>query len=233
LSVAIRTLRTLIEGRLPPDSGLLESARLSGLGAEVFGQEAIVAEFARVGRLLGDDAEYLQSEGSLLALDGTRAIVADLYSQRLARLWWVGMPAIAATAPRPIAVPFDPDLAQVRGSVLFGPADHPDLTLLHAQHVPAVVGAALPSLGVQSSDDGFVPLPYTPAFRRRAYVRRAFSAGERAAVFCTVVEWADASSRSVTNRGLALSFRVSDSRPVRVAVASDVRPTETPWLPRA
>ena len=99
--MAIRTLRTLVEGRLPPDSGLLESARLSGLGAEVFGQEAIVAEFARVGRLLGDDAEYLQSEGGLLALDGTRAIVADLYSQRLARLWWVGMPAIAATAPRP------------------------------------------------------------------------------------------------------------------------------------
>ena len=142
--MAIRTLRTLVEGRLPPDSGLLESARLSGLGAEVFGQEAIVAEFARVGRLLSDGAEYLQSEGGLLALDGTRAIVADLYFQRLARLWWVGMPAIAATAPHSIAVPFDPDLAQVRGSVLFSPADHPDLTLLHAQHVPAVVRAALP-----------------------------------------------------------------------------------------
>ena len=233
MSAAIEALSMLLAGRLPQHGGLLESARLAGLGGEAFGQEAIVAAFVRARSDFCVDTDCLQSKGNLAAFDGTRAIVADLYAERLARLWWVGMPAVATTAPRPIAVPFDPDLAQLRGSVLFSHTDHPDLAMDHAIHVVAVVGAEVAALDARSRNtDSDVPQA-TPAFRRRAFVRRAFSVGERAAVLCAVAEWADDAFRRMTNRGLALSFRVNDSGPVLIASIADIGPFDTSWQPRA
>ena len=233
MTAAIEALRTLLAGRLPQHGGLLESARLAGLEGEAFGQEAIVAAFARARLDVCVDTDCLQTEGYLAVFDGTRAVLADLYAERLARLWCVGMPAVARTAPPPIAVPFDPDLAQMRGSVLFSRTDHPDLAEDHAIHVAAVVGAQLAALDTRSRDTESGAPQAAPAFRKRAFVRRAFSVGERTAVLCAVAEWADAASRLLAVRGLALSFRVSDSRPVQVASVADLGPVDTSWQPRA
>ena len=233
MSNAIESLRTLLAGRLPRHGGLLESARLAGLGGEVFGQEAIVAAFVRARPEFNVDENCLRTEHALAAFDGTRAVVAELYAERIARLWWVGMPAVVTKGPLPIAVPFDPDLAQTRGAVLFSHTDHPDLAKDHAIHVAAVVDAEVAALGSQPHEFKSGAPQATPAFRRRAYVRRAFSVGEHTAVLCAVAEWADAASRRVAIRGLALSFRVSGSRPVHVASAADAGPIDSSWQPRA
>jgi len=167
---AMKTLRRVARGERPAH-GLLHTARLSALGTEFYGEEAIVACFRGAPMALPDAAVSIEAPGHVLLADGAQAIFADLAEGGIARLWRLGEGA--PTVPeRAVAVAFDPDLSQARGDVLMAASDHPALAADAVDRVVAA-GQAL----VADARPG-------PTLRVRAFVVRAFgTAGEGAALF--------------------------------------------------
>jgi len=144
--------------------GVLPTCRLEGFGTEAYGEEAIVAAFRCQPHSLGHDATVLRAIGHLAMFDGDIAIFADLHGDQIARLWRLG-PGTAQPREPEVGVPFDPDLAQVRGDLFFRHEDHPAL----AKGGQAVVEA----IGRTIARD-WKPEYGPAAYRTRALLLRAF-----------------------------------------------------------
>ena len=119
-------LSRLAGGEFLDRGDVLQTGRLTAAGGEAYGEAAIVAAF-RQAPLDLSDANWTVGEEAVAALAAEGAVFADLADGRIARLWRIGAPPPAPTG-QTIAVPFDPDLAQVRRDVAFDPADFPGLS---------------------------------------------------------------------------------------------------------
>ena len=136
-------------------TALLSTASLATGGREVYGDEVIVAAFRRQPLDL-TAATVVADDRGIALFAGGEAVVADLYDGHVARLWRVGA-APSSIRERRIDVPFDPDLAQARGGVVF---DRVGLAQADADALAAAVAA------LQAADD---------AFRVRAFVIRTMT----------------------------------------------------------
>ena len=154
---ALDTLRTLARGERPA-TGLLHNCRFEGGGVESYGIEAIVDRMRAAPFDLSPDLRLVESRRHVAVFDGDRAIVADRAGDNVARLWSIGVDRTADAEPS-VAVPFDPDLAQGGGDVLFLADDHPDLAPGAASRVEAI------GREIVAGDDG----PRTRAFAIRAF----------------------------------------------------------------
>lgn len=160
------TLAALCVGRRPANDGLLGNARLEWAGGEAYGEEAILESF-RANPLDPGQGKVLQGTAAAAWIGHDAALFADLYDGRIGRLWRLG-PGSPPPGEPAVAVAFDADLQQARGGMAFRAADHPDLD---AAAQEAVVAAGNALLGGEH-----VP----PLYRIRAFVARAFSAGDDA-----------------------------------------------------
>jgi hypothetical protein len=171
---ALQVIRQLATGSRPT-SGLLHTARLSALGVEAQGEEAIIESFRTAPLELSDAATIFERPGHLAIFDGPNAIFADLATGGMARLW-----RLSAADPVPdepgIAVVFNPDLTQVRGDVFFSASDHSALAT-EAQEAVMRAGRALT---YEAADDAIT------TFRARAFVTRAFGDADSGAALFAV-----------------------------------------------
>jgi hypothetical protein len=221
----------LLQGRLPTGGALLPAARVDGFGASVFGPEAVVATFRRASLPVGTDADVLESPNALMLIDGDVALWADHYDGRLGRLWCLGGPRVTDAVPPRVDVPFDPDLDQVRGGVLFAPSDHPELAPDHRAVLPDAAEHLLRARSDRLVDVGEVRVP--PAtFRRRAFVLRAFSVGERGAMLCGMTTWHDAVERRIETVHAVTAFRGSAGRLTHCRHVVDGAAPARRWAPR-
>lgn len=148
------------------NNSILPSCRLEWGGIEAYGEEAISEAF-RASPLKGD-VHFVECAHACLLRVNECALFADLYDNRVGRLWRVGKASSNKPEPR-LSMPFDPDLQQERGSIQFRLADHPSLDPAHAE---VVVQAARTLL-----DPGEEALLY----RARGFIIRAFSSGDKCA----------------------------------------------------
>ncbi len=166
------TLAALCAGHRPANDGLLGNARMEWGGGEAYGEEAILESFR--GTPL-DPAQGIGVRGvsSAAWIGGDTALFADLYDGRIGRLWRLG-PGSPPPAEPAVAVAFDTDLKQARGTVAFREADHPGLDAWATEAVVAAGNALLVTDHVQQ------------LHRIRAYVIRAFSTGDEAVALYAV-----------------------------------------------
>ena len=152
---------------------LLGNCKLEWGGSEIYGEEAI-AELFRAYPMAADDEDLLVASSHHAALfSGQSVLFADLYDNRIGRLWRLG-PGSPPASEQAVSVAFDPDLRQQRGGVYVRKADH---AFVEAGHL-AVLEHAGEALLAASSE--------TPQHRARAFMVRAFSDGERAAALYAV-----------------------------------------------
>lgn len=161
-------LRQLARGEHPGEA-LLHTARLEALGAEYYGEEAILASFRADPLDLGAGAVLLEAPGFCVVIDGQTALFAELTGDNIARLWRLGSGAPGA-AEAAVAVAFDPDLSQSHGAVMFAPCDHPALAGDAAERVVAAATA----------------LTCDPALRTRVFVIRASGDSKQGAALYAV-----------------------------------------------
>lgn len=163
------TLRTLAEG-MRPRKGLLHNCRFEGLGIETYGIEAIVERIGMAPFQLSAHPTVVQTSDHIAVFDGERAVFADAYDGNIGRLWMLGPDGFGGEETV-IAVPFDPDLDQAGGDVLFGQDDHPDLA---TDAVPQVLTAGRAIIAGAGSP------------RARAFAIRAFGTAAAGAVLFAV-----------------------------------------------
>jgi hypothetical protein len=170
----LETIRCLATGTRPM-GGLLHTARLSALGVEAYGEEAVVESFRAAPLELSNAATIIEAPRHLAIFDGEIALFADVGTGGIARLWW-----LSAAEPVPdeagIAVVFNPDLTQARGDVFFAASDHPALAI-DAETAVMRAGRALTHDPAEVDRD---------TFRARAFVTRAFGDASGGAVLFAV-----------------------------------------------
>lgn len=171
---ALDTIRQLATGSRPT-GGLLHTVRLSALGVEAYGEEAIVESFRAVPLDLSDATTIVEAPGHLAIFDGGNALFVDVATGGIARLW-----RLSTAEPVPdeagIAVVFNADLTQARGDVFFAASDHPALA---ADADEAVMRAGRALTHDPAEDDLGI-------FRARAFVTRAFGDHNRGAALFAV-----------------------------------------------
>lgn len=207
---ALKALRSIACGERPADGALLGTCRLEWRGREAYGEEAVLEAFRRSPVDLAT-ASTLCTPGGLVWTDGKSALVADVFDERLARLWRVG-PGDAPVREPSVAVPFDTDLSQDRRDVLWRAEDHPWLA---PEQAPAVEALAR-RIAVPSSND----------HRVRGFVIRAFSAHSSVGLLASIFSLTAGSTRSASF-GLVVSLAGSDGETL---VADDINPSE--WVRR-
>jgi hypothetical protein len=200
----------LAAGRRPANDGLLSNCRLEWRGGEAYGEEAILESFRAAPFDPGADAVLVETATSAAWVGAGCALVADLYSGRVGRLWRTGMGASPALEPA-VAVAFDPDLRQVRGDVLLRAEDHPSLA---PDAVEGVIAAGRDLVAASASQ---------PVHRTRAFVLRAFTGADHSAALFAVHRLTGGATRS---GGFAYAAVVLGG-PISV----DDLP-ERPWTPR-
>jgi hypothetical protein len=159
-----------------PDGEVLPACRLEAFGSEFFGEEAIVLSFRQSPLLFSKHANVVEGEGHLALFEGDTALIADVYSSAVSRLWRLGagQPTHAETV---VDVPFDPDLMQSRGDLAMRAEDHPALSPEAAPHVEEI-GRSLSR--DWSQDDG------PASYRLRSFLIRAFDNGKKGAALFAV-----------------------------------------------
>ena len=187
-----------------PVAALLGAASLTDGGAEVYGDEAIVAAF-RARPLDLAAATIVTAERTVIAFAGPQALVADVGDGFIMRLWRVG----GAPQPRErrIDVPFDPDLRQRRGSVVFDPAAF-GLDIAAGERLAAAAAGLVAA---------------SAAARTRAFVIRAVAAGTTAAALVALYR-ADPGS-------IGFGYAVIAAADGATTVIADDPPTDA-WQPR-
>ena len=152
---------------------LIGNCKCEWAGAEIYGEEAIGEAFRAAPMVAQEDALFLESAQHAAWFTGNSLLFADLYDGRIGRLWRLGPGETPALEPA-VSVAFDPDLRQPRGGVYARAEDHP---LLAPAQFPAIEAAAA----------GLIAAPAgARQHRARAFLVRAFSAGERAAALFAV-----------------------------------------------
>lgn len=193
---------TILVGEMRPDM-MWPACRLEHRGAVAFGIEAIADAFRRAPFGV-DGAQIVEGTGATALLDDDAGIFAEHVDGVVTRLWRVGNGTGERAEPA-LIVPFDPDLRQARGSIVFDAVDHPDFAPDAADRLIDAVTALAPP-----ADDNF---------RQRAFVIRAFGSNASGAAL-------------VALQGLAHPLRRPTSASAIVAWTPDgarhVR--DTPWF---
>jgi hypothetical protein len=172
---AVDTLIALAVGARPDGDDLLGSCRCEWQGEEIYGEEALVEMF-RAAPMMLDGAVRIETPMGLALFTDDAALIADLYDGHIGRLWRLSAGDYAIREPA-VSVAFDPDLAQARLDVHFAASDHPELpSALHQRVIEA---------GRRWVRDGGAG-EAIPAHRMRAFVLRAFAAGDRATILFAV-----------------------------------------------
>lgn len=216
---ALDTIRQLATGSRPT-SGLLHTARLSALGIEAYGEEAIVESFRTAPLDLSEAPKIVEAPGYLAIFDGDNALFADIATGGVARLW-----RLSAAEPVPdepgIAVVFNPDLTQTRGDIFFAVSDHPALA---TDAETAVIRAGRALTHDPAEDD-------TATFRARAFVTRAFGDARCGAVLFAVYRLAGAPARQSGFAMAAARWSADDVEIVR-DIAGEKAIALCDWSPR-
>ncbi len=222
----VTTILALARGERPI-VGVLGPCRLTAFGGEGYGEEAILDSFRSAPLSLADiDGNVVVAPGHVALFHGDSAIVADICGGWIARLWRLG-PGTPVEAEPAVSVPFDPDLAQLRGELLFRAADHPALT--HGGEAVATIGRSIASAWHPA--DG--PAPH----RTRAFVVRAFDNGTDGAALFAVHRVGPGIVRTSGFSFAAARFRLGpqgmllDSRIV-FDRAGEAAAAAAPWRPR-
>lgn len=211
---AIDHLRTVGRGETPPDDGLLGNARCGWGRGELLGEEAILAAFC-TRPFADDDAIAVESARGAALLGRDDALLADVYSGRIGRMWRVGR-GIALPPEPAIDISFDPDMHQQRGDVLFRAEDHPELS---------AAGATWVLEGAQ----GYVgQLRKGGALRSRAFIMRAFADTKMAAALLAVYTMSNETSRAAAFSYAILTAAAQGGTCHVVGEESPPRP----WNPR-
>lgn len=154
-------LVALLQGQRPA-GGLLQTCRLEVAGGGFYGEEAIL-ERGRAAPIDLSGAEEVRGPGQLALFTDAAAVVADVYGERVGRVWAIGSADPAEPEPM-VAVAFDPDLRQERGGVLWDAADH--------THADAILLERLVDAGERLvAETG-------AAYRARAFLIRAWGEAE-------------------------------------------------------
>jgi hypothetical protein len=166
---------------------ILHNCRLEGAGVSLYGCEPIV-EFLRSEAPAPEELQVVRGRQFAALFAGTArgpiALVADLYGEHIARLWYLAPTSLHARRPERVDVPFDPTFGQQTPSVGFDPVDYPELSAAHVSRVLALATGFL-EYGPTTSA---IPLRSAAQLSRlRPYVLRAFSDGEMAATLIVVV----------------------------------------------
>ncbi len=135
---ATSALKALALGNRPDGDALLSTCRYECRGGDTIGQEAIWEAMALEPLAGASDAQAIATPMGLALIGSGDALFADLYGDYIGRLWRIGGGSCPGEEPA-LDVPFDPDLHQRRGDVLFRGADHP---LLDAAGCTAAEAAA-------------------------------------------------------------------------------------------
>ena len=183
---AMTHLETLARGQRPENAGLLGTAKMTWSRLDRLSEEDILATFATHPFDIDENAQRILVPTGAAIICEDRAMVADLYNERIGRLWRLGdrsnPPAESA-----VHVAFDADMRQERGQVLrFRREDHPDLP--------------------DSAVDGLLEVCHeliekrrsAGALRVRGFIVRAFGTIEESVALLAVFSLDDAQERSAT-----------------------------------
>ena len=215
---AAQALRRLARGERPGDA-LLHTARLEALGSEHYGEEAILVSFRAAPLALTESATLLETPGFCALVDGQAALFAELADDNIVRLWRLsdGTPT---AAERAVAVAFDPDLSQSRGTVLFSPGDHPALASDAAERVLQAARNA-----AEQRDAAL------PALRTRVFVVRAFGSATQGAALFAVYRLSGAEMLS-SGFAMALAWWTPDIEGLVRDSAGEADAATRAWSPR-
>ncbi len=160
------TFAALFDGHRPAHDGLLGNARLEWGGGEAYGDEAVLQSFSEMPIDIAQGT-IVQGDTAAAWIGAETALYVNLYDGRIGRIWRLGPGSPPPVEPS-IAVAFDTDLEQARGTIAFRDTDHPELG---GWAHDAIVAA-----GRELLVSDHVP----PLHRIRGYVVRAFSADDDA-----------------------------------------------------
>ena len=226
MTVAFAALRDIVAGRAPRNDALLQNCRLTGFGTKAFGREPTLDLFRQAPIELTADFTAVESPIAVFAAFGDKAVFADVYDGRVARIWVLGGDLLGP-AELVVSVPHDLDLSQCEADVFFDPADHPHLEAGDATILAQTAAAlARPEAGLGAG---------LPGFSRRMFVVRAFSASGRVATLMICAGALDGSSRKPFSVGVALvvdSTQPASTGTVVIDRAELLRCRERPWTPR-
>ena len=210
---AAAALRALAEGRRPTGNALLSTCRYECRGGDTIGEDAIVEALA-VEPIAGSAAGRLIETPMGMALIGDGdALFADRYGEHIGRLWRIGGGSSPGEEPA-VAVPFDPDLSQIRGGVYFRGADHPALD-------------AAGCLAAEAAAAALLEAARGPALHRvRLFVLRAVADGTGLALLASVHRLGGGSQRHG-----GFGFGLVATGPAGRITILDPLPTR-PWTPR-
>ena len=211
---ALDHLRAVGGGAVPADDGLLGNARCAWGRGELIGQEGILAGFCAKPFACNVEALAIETPQGAALIGDNDAIIADIYNGRLGRLWRVG-PDIAAPVEQAVDVAFDADLRHERGGVCFRAEDHPELPSHLVDKVVKATEAHVDSVRRAGS------------LRARAFVVRAFAAGESIAVLLSVYALGNEASRSASFSYAMIG--IGDQGEPRIVCD---RPAPREWTPR-
>jgi hypothetical protein len=206
----VQNLRKLALGDRLVD-GLLHTARLESHGVEFYGEEAIVDCFRQAPVDFSDAATHFETAGHIAIIDGETALIADLYTGAISRLWCLGTGPVAL-GERSISVAFDPDLAQTRGDVFFAPGDHPALAADAGKRVEAIGG------DLARNDRGY---------RARALLIRAFGNIDRGVALFAQYRLDNSPART-SGFVYVMAYWIDDM----VTIVRDAAIAAQPWTPR-
>ena len=205
-----QALATVAAGR--PHAALLGNCRMGWGQGEAYGEEAIGEAF-RAAALALDQGATIETATCFAWIGADAALIADIYDGHIARLWRIG--AGEPPAPEPaVAVAFDPDLHQDRGTVLFRAEDHPQLDPAKSQVVLDAGQALLASL-----TDGTM-------HRARAFVVRAFTGDTGSVVLFAVHRLTGGAVRTA---GFVHAAALITDSGVRLVIDPA---SGRPWIPR-
>lgn len=223
---ALAALRRIAVGERPHGE-LLPPCRLEAFGVEAYGEEAIVQSFRGLPLEISASAEVIEAEGHIAVFEAEHALVADLHGADIARIWRLG-PGEPAMGEPAISVPFDPDLWQSRGDVLFRREDHPALSENGAAAVEEI-GRDLARKWTSGRRPG--------DYRVRPFVLRAFSTGERGAILFAIHRLGQLAQRSAGFSFAAARFQMAGGTLSACTVIRDHAGESAvhgvPWRPRA
>lgn len=209
---ALVHLQAIGRGEKPANDGLLENARCGWGSGEIIGQEEILAAFC-ARPFAGDEGLGVESRQGAALIGDKDALFADIYDGRIGRLWRVGRGVTLPHEPA-IDLAFDPDMHQQRGEVFFRAEDHPELDAKEAEQVLAAAREHLDQLRRAGG------------LRVRAFVVRAFGAGDSGAALLAVYSMSNGPSRSVGFSHAIVGIGEGGNR----VVSQQGRPR--PWSPR-
>lgn len=206
---ALEALKAIAAGERVADA-LLPPCRLEGMGVEAYGEEAIVHQFRQAPLGGWDDAQTVRSPGHAALFGDGAALVADLYGERILRIWRMsaGDPGEAEPA---IGVAFDTDLFQSRRDIAMRAEDHPDFD---ARGLDAVAHIGR-SIAHDWSAGG------QPDWRTRPFLLRAFSQGDAGAALFAVHRLGPDTVRSAGFAFAAARFAIRDEADATVHLVRD------------